>query len=198
MTSSEEISRILKSTAGVQDWGSTLPDDHPLSSVVYGVGVDSYNRMDGALNLFRGVMFKDPRITDYLRVLGAAWTSCDNVGHHRDYIAYLLRSVGRVRRREMMTAPERVVWDSLPSEFTVWRGCYAFNARGLSWSLDESIAREFPFKHRYRAPGKPVLLEAILKKAEVILKMGRGEAEIIAMPARRVVTTRTLDAQAGI
>lgn len=92
-----------------------------------------------------------------------------------------------------MTTLEREVWKALPSEFTVWRGCYDFNARGLSWSLDESVARQFPFMHRYRAPRRPILLEATVKKSEIVLKMGRQEAEVIAMPPRKAVIKRYLN-----
>ncbi len=185
---SDAVNRFLEYAVNVDDWGCALPKGHHLEKTIYGHGIDSFTRINKVLALFSDSdNASGPTTIDRMRVLGDAWTSCDNLGLHRDDIAKILRGAGATARREMMTQKERAAWKVLPVEFTIWRGCHSFNANGLSWSLDESVARRFPLLHRYRASGRPILLQAIVKRNDVVLKMGRGEAEIIAMPRRNDV-----------
>lgn len=37
------------------------------------------------------------------------------------------------------------VYDWLPDEFTIYRGCGPLNKGGFSWSLDRDVAAWFPF-----------------------------------------------------
>lgn len=65
-TSNDTLSRILKDAEAVEDWGSALPGGHPLRKIIFGPGIDSYNRITNALDLFRTISFNpDP----------ALWTS---------------------------------------------------------------------------------------------------------------------------
>ncbi|MBW3168178.1 Arm DNA-binding domain-containing protein [Qipengyuania flava] len=81
----------------------------------------------------------------------------------------------------LMNEAETAALADLPEKFTIWRGCYQLNQRGLSWSLDRDLASRFPTLHRYRQDGQPLLIEAVLQREEVIaLKLDRSEAEVVA------------------
>jgi hypothetical protein len=87
----------------------------------------------------------------------------------------------------MMTDEERDRWKQLPDKIQVWRGCEAKDRTGLSFSLSESIARDFPFLHRYRAKA-PALVSASIPKETAVLKLDRDEEEIIsAFPTIKTV-----------
>ena len=69
----------------------------------------------------------------------------------------------------------------LPEIVTVYRGAdFQRNVVGLSWSLDRSMARQFPTSfNRYRAL-EPVLITAKVQRSQIIAyKQERGESEII-------------------
>lgn len=68
----------------------------------------------------------------------------------------------------------------MPDEFVVWRGCHDFNVDGLSWTTSRDTAAKFPFLNRYRQSEKHALLiEAMCKRSGAVLKLDRGEDEVI-------------------
>ena len=81
----------------------------------------------------------------------------------------------------MMDDEERAELVALPEPIIGYRGCYGHNIDGVSWSLDESIAMDFPFQDRYRADqskvGPPLLARATVKKPRFVLKLDRGERD---------------------
>lgn len=123
--------------------------------------------------------------SDWLTLFGEGWSCFDNIAQHFDDLAEdtpfgdLLEcpSLGRL----MMNAAEREALAKLPEVVTIWRGCYAFNKWGLSWSLEPSVASGFPFLHRYCHDGEQALLvKATVPRKEIIaLKLDRSEAEVI-------------------
>jgi len=63
----------------------------------------------------------------------------------------------------------------------VYRGCYAVNRAGLSWSTDCTVAERFPRLARYLRPGRqPILRTGTVARDRVTLKLDRSEQEIIA------------------
>lgn len=81
----------------------------------------------------------------------------------------------------MMTGEERAALARLPAVVTVYRGCYANNKRGFSWSLDPAIAATFPTLNRYRQVGQPLLIRATVERDAILaLKLDREEQEVIA------------------
>lgn len=135
---------------------------------------------------------------DWLRLLGEEWSCCDNIGEHADDLwdtplADLLDTRGHDRdtlRRLVMSEAECEAFDALADQFEVWRGCYALNKWGLSWSLDRSIAAGFPQKHRYRRPEQALLVGARVAKNDVaFLKLDRGEAEVVVHKPRHISTS---------
>lgn len=145
---------------------------------------DSYTRLPTILDLAF-----EMRFNEWLKLLGEEWACCDNISNHIDSLAEHL-SFCEYPIRSMMDANELVKYDELPDVVTIYRGCYSFNKRGLSWSLDREVAEEFPFLHRYKQPGhQPLLVKARVNKSDIIaVKLSRNEAEIITFNAKIIST----------
>ena len=123
--------------------------------------------------------------TDWLTLLGEEWSGCDNISQHKEWLVKkspLKQAMYEPDlRRFLMTTDELAAYDALRGPISLWRGCYANNKRGLSWSRDRAAAIRFPTLHRYQQDGQPLLLEAKAKRRDIIaVKLDRGESEIIA------------------
>jgi hypothetical protein len=140
---------------------------------------NSYSRMEMVLRLF-------PRMArgDWLRVLGSAWSVCDNI---RDYTSLLRRVLGTTGPLlDMMKPQEQAAYAALPDRITAHRGCSARHLTGLSWTLNRDVAQRFPTLNRYKVPD-PVLITAVARKQDVLaLIEDRAEGEIITFKARRL------------
>lgn len=141
----------------------------------FGPGVDSYNRMETVLANRRKI-----ESTEWLIELGQAWSSCDNVGLHREPLQHLLSRLNRAELDLLMTPGEIEEHRALPDRFQIFRGCYEENSRGLSWSLNRTIAMRFPKLRRYRMSGTPLLFTGWAYRDQVVLKLDRDEKEVIA------------------
>lgn len=143
---------------------------------------NSYNRLPAIIGL-AGLMDH----WDWLTLLGEEWECCDNIAQFYDELWNEtpfkdLAEAPAALRAAMMTEAERNALEQLPETVTIYRGCYAYNKRGLSWTLDRDVAARFPFLHRYRPEGQPLLVRATVLRDQILaLKMERGEAEVIAL-----------------
>jgi hypothetical protein len=147
---------------------------------------NSFNRLPHLIEL----AWSFDQWTDWLILLGEEWTGCDNIAQFADSLfdetpfADLLREPEF--RAHLMTPAEQAALAALPDEVEIFRGCYAHNKWGLSWSLDRSTAERFPLLHRYRHEGQPLLVRARIAKADILaVKLCRDEAEVIAARAGR-------------
>lgn len=119
---------------------------------------------------------------DWFALLGDCWSSFDNVGQYNDelYSAIMEMALdphGTIPK--LMTRWERYVFNRLPDEITIYRGCGPRNMHGYSWSLSREIAQEFPYKSRYQTP-EPLLFTITIPKTRVAaIKLGRREREVI-------------------
>ncbi len=147
---------------------------------------NSYNRLEtliGLAGFFDGLILEP---SEWLQLLGEEWESCDNIAQWSDALADTpfaeLADAPDDWRHHMMTPDELEAFEALPQLVTVWRGCYAHNKRGLSWSLDRDVAQRFPLLHRYRHDGQPLLIRAEVAREQILaLKLDRQEAEVIAI-----------------
>lgn len=81
----------------------------------------------------------------------------------------------------MMCAEERAALAALPECITVYRGCYAVNRAGLSWTTDRALAAGFPALARYRRRvERPLLRTGIVRRDRAVLKLDREEQEVVA------------------
>ncbi len=139
---------------------------------------DSYSRLPTLIELWI-----DGRLTrkQFLRLLGEQWPIADNVSSNLaglSHTPFMEQLTGVVP--EMMTKEERQCLESLPETLTIYRGCYANNEEGLSWTLSKDVAAKFPTFGRYRGEGRPRLITAAVPKNMIrAIKLDRGESEII-------------------
>jgi hypothetical protein len=152
---------------------------------------NSYNRLPTLIALWRCCVVGD---IDWLTLLGAAWTGCDNISDFTDELLndtplewVLFQGADGA---PLMTEDERSAFEALPEQVTVYRGCYRNNKWGLSWSLDRDVAAAHPFLNRYRREGQPLLVKAIARKSKIAaLFLDREEAEIVTYRPRHVATS---------
>lgn len=139
---------------------------------------DSYTRMHAVLACRKR--------RDFFEILGHEWSGCDNIANHQ-------RSIRRAFRRrppecwpvpEAMSAAEWDFYNALPRSLAVWRGCFAHNVNGMSWSIDREVAARFPSLNRYSHVGsRPLLVEGRISKARIaFVKLDRKEAEVVTFP----------------
>lgn len=136
----------------------------------------------------------DMEVVDWLRVFGDWWSMCDNIGVYLDDLWDTpfadLADARTELRHHFMNDDERAAFDALPDMLTIWRGCYAANKWGLSWSMDRATAERFPTLIRYRQEGQPLLVKAKVAKQDIIaLKLDRGESEVIAWRPKHIATS---------
>lgn len=118
---------------------------------------------------------------DWYLLAGDCITGCDNL---HDYLDFFRKTVGdapRGFRCLMMNSTERHALASLPRRVKVYRGCYGFNEDGMSWSLSREVAGDFIARYqRYvHKDVAPVILTGRVERSKCVLKLDRGEQEII-------------------
>jgi hypothetical protein len=139
-----------------------------------------------------------PRLNDeeYFRLLGSVWTDSENSWQYRRLVRGLLSPRGRrlEARRFMMSEEEQAVFDSLPTQVVVYRGCGRGNRHGWSWTLDPDqsgwFARRFASLNDGRFSGLVVVGEC-QRSSVVAYFNGRNESEIVIDP-RDVAITKTI------
>jgi hypothetical protein len=153
---------------------------------LFGPGVSSYRRMAVALGIrddvtgVKACPLEDLSSEDRFFAIGHAWVDCDNIARYRQYLAIYFGTPRRDYLDAMMTPDEIAEHRRLPEVLTIYRGCYPINKNGLSWSLGRTVAAHFPFLSRYRRSGEaPILLTGRVRKARVVIKLGRGEQEVV-------------------
>jgi hypothetical protein len=118
---------------------------------------------------------------DTFRLLGSELNACDVISRWRGPIRALLRTASREELDLMMTPEERAELAAMPEHFTVYRGCYAINRAGLSWTTHREIAEGWTLLGRFHRPGEqPLLRIGTVSRGRAVLKLDRHEQEIIA------------------
>jgi hypothetical protein len=115
-------------------------------------------------------------------LLGSEWWSCDNIGQYEGWLKRRFRE-NPILRLKMMNRRDRAVYDSLPRNLTVYRGCFPQHRRGMSWSLERKIAATFPAA-TIRVPSERLLSLMIvcrmtIPKTECVYLGDRHEQEIV-------------------
>ena len=153
---------------------------------------NSYSALPRLINMWTAAEVEG---RDWLRLLGEFWSTSDNIGAlahellNETPLGDVVDSPGL--RSLLMDDTEQAAFAALPEQVTLYRGCYAANQWGLSWSLDRDTAARFPTLHRYRQEGQPLLVTTRIAKGAIIaFKADRGEAEIIAHRPTHVSTSK--------
>ena len=85
--------------------------------------------------------------------------------------------------RRILTEKDKSFYDSLPSRFTVYRGCAGisteFAAAGVCWTTRRKIAEWFAA----RGPGDPIVVTASVRK-EIVQLVKATEFEVVCTPPK--------------
>lgn len=123
----------------------------------------------------------------WLQVLGEMWSMFDNVWEYKERLLSIFQNLTRKELNLMMLDDELVEFNKLPEKIIIYRGCYEINRHGISWSTSQNIAKEFTTFARYRIDGEtPLLMMAKIPKSHAVLKLDRGEFEVIVTDLSRL------------
>lgn len=118
---------------------------------------------------------------DLAKFLADAWVSTENPNQDVNCpIPYLTRLFKRCDKRYLMTEEDYKVYDSLPNEFTIYRGVTpGHTPKGLSWTRNKDKA--IWFASRFNTGSKKgYLLTTVINKSDVLAYFNtRGEEEIL-------------------
>lgn len=134
------------------------------------------------------------RITDHAvfwEVLGRLWVLSESLYRDEPYIRAMLtpERLASPDRRHMMEPDDEVVLNLMPDPIPVYRGCWAGNAAGWSYTVDREKAKWFA--NRCAMDGQPLLLEGSVAKADVLAYLySRGESELVIPPERVTIARR--------
>jgi hypothetical protein len=123
---------------------------------------------------------------DYWEQLSAVYQGINNSYKLQEEIKHLFQAK-RPEKESLMTAEELKQLSKLPEFITIYRGMTIIEKNsgkyGMSWSLDEKIAKKFAdtFPHNYDTKGLEMTVEkkTINRKDVVAYLIGRDESEII-------------------
>jgi hypothetical protein len=125
----------------------------------------------------------------YWRTLSELWTDAEFVHLSLcDWLMFL--SSERTEQKYFMTTEERRIFDRLPEEITIYRGCIKNkNERGLSWTLEYDRARWFSKRFAVDGRDVPVVLERSINKSQALGYLtGREECELVLRPSELIDT----------
>jgi hypothetical protein len=109
------------------------------------------------------------------------WSSFDRIPH--DEVRHIFDEVREhgIDFTPFLPAKDRAFYSALPRRrVTAYRGQDAEAAPGLSWTADREVAAAFARGHRGLWNPNPVILKAVIDKADIaFVCTGRNEAEIV-------------------
>jgi hypothetical protein len=110
---------------------------------------------------------------------------CDAPWPYRSNLANeLRRALVEVALTEVLAPAELAFYTGLPDRVSIWRGCERGRERGLSWTTDQAIAKEFARGKRC-VNEHPTLVTAEIPKQHIFgVFLGRGESELAVDPKR--------------
>ncbi len=128
---------------------------------------------------------------DFWSIMSEIMIDTENRWQHASIISELLDS--RRGRRSLMDEDDRKVFDELPDEVTVYRGCQEVletwphhNREGMSWTLSKEKAEWFA--KRFKREHSLVLTGVCQKEDIIAVLLGRGEEEVLIDPVDVEVT----------
>ena len=114
------------------------------------------------------------------------WPSCDATWDWRGPLLTLLRAAQKKRPAiHYMKGDSIDLFNGLPDPTPIYRGCSASRVRGISWTIERSIALRFKRGHRFITVPTPVLAEAVVRKDAIFCTIARrNESEVLIDPRR--------------
>lgn len=118
---------------------------------------------------------------------------CDAPWNNRTWLSGFLReALKEVRLVDVLEEPERSWFESLGDEIAIYRGCEKGRERGMHWTTDINVAKNFARGMRCRNR-YPTLVSAVIPKQHVLaVFLGRKEHEVV-VDYRRLRRLRVQD-----
>jgi hypothetical protein len=118
----------------------------------------------------------------FWQLLVENWASFDLIPHNEFEKSF--RKYRRAWRADHMKADDLAFYKPLPKAFTVYRGQNEGARVGLSWTLDEGVAKTFARGHRGIVNAAPIVIVAEIDKRDVAFACtDRHEAEVVIFSA---------------
>ena len=118
---------------------------------------------------------------DLAELFADAWVSTENPNQDANCsIHYLVKMFKKCDKKYLMTEKDYEVYQSLPDEFTIYRGvAVGRNPNGLSWTQNLDTAKWF--SHRFDREDKQGYIQMLTAKKDRVLAYfnTRGEDEIV-------------------
>ena len=147
---------------------------------LYGIGVNSRNRLDVLMKFMRK---HSPETA--MEIFYHGWPDCDDDGRYQDELLVILTNARWwADFRDFMTKEDLDWYDRLDDEIFIYRGCSQGNVLGLSWTTSLRIARQSAKGYRSITVPDPVIAMSKVLKTNVITATNtRDEFEILVDPA---------------
>jgi hypothetical protein len=154
-------------------------------------GISDWERIGtflGRENVFK--VFKhlqdDISDKDYWIALGECYIMSSFSNFNYDLIKSYFQSQ-RQDRIHIMTKKEQLVYESLPNEIVIYRGCSEVEIKSekfrFSWTTKESVAKFFAKRNKILRGEKNLVVSKIIKKEDALAFFNRRkEFEIIYLP----------------
>lgn len=147
-------------------------------NIIWGPGINSEDRAHHLLALL-----KRAETSVFWGAMQMCWPTCDDTWTYRREFVKLLRQ--HQPFAAYVSDKNRLFFDSLPAEVTVYRGASFRRARGMSWSTSREVAEGFARGHRGITVPDAMLATLIIPKADVLMaSVSRQEHEILLDPDR--------------
>lgn len=115
---------------------------------------------------------------EFWRIFQLGWPNADATWKWRTLIKMLLDY--RSSAGPFLEGKDKKFYDDLPEVVTVYRGCSKSRVRGLAWTTDLDIARQFARGHRQIAVPSPMIATAQIPKTGIYtVTMDRKEYEVV-------------------
>lgn len=121
---------------------------------------------------------------DYLRLLCKQFRYADKLWQIADQLRLDLNYLSSERRFLLMVEREFNIWETLPEQVTVYRGCYWDNTDGLAWSLDPQTAEAFVAGKSARRDESPLLARGTVSAVDCIVKAAWSRTTIVSSQVR--------------
>lgn len=116
---------------------------------------------------------------DYLRLLCKQFRYANQLWHIAGQLRLDLNYLNAERRFLLMVDREFSLWEALPDEVTVYRGCYWDNTEGIAWSLDPQLAASFVAGKGAQRDQSPLLARGTVPAVDCIVKAAWSRVAIV-------------------
>ena len=159
------------------------------SKLNYESALDAIEQCSTAESSERRLLAILPLIEDappkiFWAILLKTWPSCDDTWMLKTRLLRAMKKAGPVML-ELLSEHERRFFEGLPAQVPVFRGCSRPRVRGISWTMERTIAEGFARGHRGIQVPDPVVASALIPKDGIFFATDdRSEKEIVLNPRR--------------